>query len=57
MGEVEVLPQKWFTGDAFDLGYQWITRVVRDSRTGRLVGDGIRISDFVLAADGMTLAE
>ncbi len=25
VGEVEVLPQKWFTGEAFDLGYQWIT--------------------------------
>ncbi len=55
-GEVEVLPQEWFTEDAFDLGYEWITRVVRDPRTGRLAGDGIRISPFVLAEDGKTLA-
>jgi len=57
LGEIEVLPQKWFTPDSFDLGYEWITRVVRDPRTRRIAGDGIRIRDFVLAADGMTLAE
>ena len=56
-GEVEVFPQGWFTEDAFDLGYEWITRVVRDPRSGRFAGDGIRISAFVLAEDGRTLAK
>jgi hypothetical protein len=56
-GEVEVVPQEWFTAEEFDLGYDWITRVVRDPRTGRLAGDGIRISPFLLADDGRTLAK
>jgi hypothetical protein len=56
LADVEVLPQEWFTDD-FDLGYEWITRVVRDPRTDRIVGDGIRIADFMLAEDGRTLAE
>jgi hypothetical protein len=56
-GQVEVLPQDWFTDDDFDLGYEWITRVARDPRSGRIVGDGARIADFVLAEDGRTLAQ
>lgn len=56
-GQLEVLPQEWFTAERFDLGYEWITRVIRDPRTGRFAGDGIRIPDFLLAEDGCTLAE
>lgn len=47
-----VYPQKWFTRDDYDLGYQWITRVAREPVSGRLVGDGIRIAPFVLKEDG-----
>lgn len=51
-GDIEVLPQEWFTAADYDLGYQWITRVTRDPSTGRIVGGGIRISDFELADNG-----
>ena len=54
-GEVTVLPQSWFTADKFDIGYQWITRVTRDPQTGRIIGGGIRISNFELTEDGMGL--
>ena len=54
-GEVTVLPQSWFTADKFDVGYQWITRVIRDPQTGRIIGGGIRIRDFELGKDGMML--
>ncbi|MEW6250223.1 MAG: hypothetical protein AB1716_06230 [Planctomycetota bacterium] len=53
---LNVLPQSWFNQDDFDLGYQWITRVVRDPQTGRIYGDGIRMGTFELADDGRHLA-
>ena len=43
-----VLPQDWFNSANLDYGYQWVTRVARDPQTGRIHGDGIRISPFVL---------
>ena len=55
-GTVRLYPQRWFTAAKFDIGYQWITRVARDPETGRIVGDGIRISPFELSADGCELA-
>jgi hypothetical protein len=51
-GTIEVLPQDWFLERDLDYGYQWITRLARDSRTGRIIGDGIRISPFVLDQTG-----
>jgi hypothetical protein len=54
-GRVTVLPQAWFTAESHDLGYDWITRVARDPRTGRIVGDGIRIPAFELDDDGLTV--
>ena len=56
-GLVEVLPQRWFTAAAFDIGYQWISRVARDPVTHRLVGEGVRIGGFELTEDGCGLAE
>lgn len=47
-----VYPQKWYTRDNFDLGYQWITRVARDPAIGRFVGEGIGINPFILTEDG-----
>src|SRR5262245_47448997 len=50
---LRVLPQKWFNQDSNDIGYEWITRVVRDPASGRIVGDGIRLPNaFVLTEDG-----
>jgi len=53
--EVTVLPQTWFTANKFDVGYQWITRVTRDTQTGRIIGGGIRIDNFELTEDGVTV--
>jgi len=41
-------PQDWFNAGAFDYGYQWVTRVARNPRTGRVHGEGFRIAPFVL---------
>jgi hypothetical protein len=57
LGQVEVLPQRWFTARDFDLGYEWITRVARDPKTGRLIGDGTRIAPFELDRSGMRPAK
>ena len=46
-GTYELFPQDWFNSANLD-GYQWVTRVARDPQTGRIHGDGIRISPFVL---------
>jgi hypothetical protein len=54
-GKIDVLPQLWFTAQRLDLGYQWITKAVRDPRTGRIVCDGIRIAPFELNSDGTTI--
>lgn len=54
-GRLQVLPQRWFTGAQFDTGYQWITRVVCDPLTGRMIGEGIRMKRFELSADGCGL--
>jgi hypothetical protein len=50
-GLIHVYPQNWFNEGDSDFGYQWITRITRDPKTGRLVGDGIRISSFILTND------
>ena len=41
-------PQDWFNSGAVDYGYQWVTRIVRDPRTGQIHGEGFRIAPFVL---------
>lgn len=50
--EVEVLPQDWFNNGEYDFGYQWITKVARDSHSGRIVGTGMRLRSFVLDGSG-----
>jgi hypothetical protein len=47
---VEVIPQDWFNeGLTFDYGYEAVTRVARDPRTRKIVGDGVRLEGiFVL---------
>jgi hypothetical protein len=46
-GTVEVFPQEWFN-NTLDLGYQWITGVIRDPISGHIVGHGIRLDPFEL---------
>ena len=41
-------PQDWFNSGGFDYGYEWVTRVARNPRTGRVHGEGFRIAPFVL---------
>jgi hypothetical protein len=45
--QVEVFPQHWFNNGNYDFGYQWITRVTRQSN-GKIIGDGIRLGSFEL---------
>lgn len=52
--KIFLFPQYWFNGDDCDLGYEWITRVVKDPKTGIIYGDGIRISPFELEKDNVT---
>ena len=54
-GRVTVSPQPWFTGTTNDLGYEWVTRVARDPKSGRIVGEGMRIPAFELADDDRTI--
>lgn len=55
-GLVEVLPQKWFTANQYDVGPQWISRVARDPATHRIVGEAVRIGSFELTDDGCEVA-
>lgn len=56
-GTIDVLPQRWFTSEAHDLGYEWIARAGRDQVTGRIVGDGVRVGKFELDASGEDVVE
>jgi len=44
----EIYPQDWFNLADIDFGYQWVTRVARNTRTGLVEGEGMRIEPFVL---------
>jgi len=54
-GSIDVIPLSWFREGTNDLGYEWITRVMRDPTTGHILGDGIRIAPFELDAEGRLL--
>ena len=41
-------PQDWFNSADLDFGYQWVTRVVRNPKTGHVHGEGFRITPFQL---------
>jgi hypothetical protein len=45
---LEIIPQDWFNHSRLDFGYQWVTRVAREPKSGKIYGGGIRISHFVL---------
>jgi hypothetical protein len=49
---IQIVSQDWFTTGPYDFGYQWVTRVNRDPESHCLVGDGIRIGQFVLNEGG-----
>lgn len=52
VNRVEVIPQDWFNQGDFDFGYQWVTRVVREPKTGSIVGEGMRMGVFQLDESG-----
>ncbi len=52
LGTVAVHPVTWWNEGEFDFGYEWITRIVRDPRSGNLVGEGIRIQPFLMSEQG-----
>lgn len=49
-GRYRLYPQDWYNTGACDPMYQWVARVARNPRTGRVHGEGIQISPFVLDA-------
>jgi hypothetical protein len=56
-GLVQVLPQRWFTTNKYEVGRQWIARIVRDPETQRLLGDGVRMGSFRLSENGCEVEE
>jgi hypothetical protein len=54
-GLVEVLPQKWFTGNQYQVGKQWITRAARDPESHRILGESFGTGSFLLEEDGCRL--
>jgi hypothetical protein len=48
-GNFEIIPQDWFNTAPLDFGYQWVTQFARHPKTGKIVGGGIRIANFVLS--------
>lgn len=56
-GQVEVIPQDWFNNGDYDFLYQWIARVARDPKTGRLLGEGVRLRAFRLGESGREVEE
>lgn len=54
-GLVEVLPQRWFTNDQYEVGKQWITRAARDPESHRIYGECFGVGSFLLEGDGCNL--
>ena len=49
IGRIILYPQDWFNRDeTVDFGYQWITRAERNSKTGKIHIQGIRIDEYIL---------
>ncbi len=48
LGTFLIYPQDWFNKSNADFGYQWITRAIRDYKTGLIKIQGMRIDSFTL---------
>ena len=53
--EIEVISVDWFNTSEWDLNYQWITRIARDSKTQKFLAEGFRIGIFRLDKSGKNL--
>ena len=51
-GLLEVLPQKWFTANQYEVGKQLITRAARDPESHRIFGECFGHCAFLLEEDG-----
>lgn len=49
---IDALPMDWWNKGDYDYGYEWVTRLARDSKTGNIVGSGVRILPFLLDSSG-----
>lgn len=54
-GLVDALPQKWFTAAQYNIDSQGIVRAARDSKSHRIIGDGIGMGEFLLREDGCSM--
>ena len=54
-GTLSVIPQRWWNEGQRDFDYEWITRVAREEKSGLIVGDGIRVTPFILDTKGREL--
>jgi hypothetical protein len=52
---INVLPMDWWNDGDYDYGYEWVTKLARDPKTGNIVGEGIRILPFLLDESGSFL--
>ena len=53
--EIEVICVDWFNTEEWDMDYQWISRVARDPKTQKFIGEGIRMGVFQLDETGKNL--
>ena len=49
---IEVLPMDWWNDGDYDYGYEWVTKLARDPKTGSIVGEGVRILPFLVDKSG-----
>jgi hypothetical protein len=56
-GLLEVLPQKWFTANQYEVGKQWITRAGRDPESHRIFGECFGHGTFLLEEDGCRISK
>ena len=57
VARLEVFPQNWFNEGDYDFGYQWVTRVTRDPRTGNVLAEGMRLGLFELDASNRQVSK
>lgn len=53
--KLSVASLDWFNEGDWDFGYQWITSIKRDPKTGNILGEGFRMGIFVLDPTGNRL--
>jgi hypothetical protein len=59
LGQLQIIPLDWYNAsDAYRHdGTQWITRAAREPLSGRIVGEGIRMGQFILNENATDVEE